>query len=860
MKYLLPAALLCLLIFVFFLLIQSPLFVNVFARLLGFNLSVGDISVSPVLSAEVRDLRLDGTANGGMSLSVSYAYIEGGISNSLQAEVTRASIQQPSLAIALSEKEQKFNLSFLSKLPPVQFLEIVKGEVQFSTGEDGEIIQLKDINLTLRDFSPKKGGSVKFTCKVTIKHKNLEAVNDAGLCTGDFHFTRLTPEPAGRGAFKITINNAHFKTLQIQSLSVDVSLMINSGELIISALKPLSGSFIYKKDDKDIVLKDVQLMPYLSYSTKTRNINAAAKNGRIGGLGAFDLNIAAELKHDYHWKAFIKAPAVNIEKASEIFRTLLPEPYNKWSFQGAGALEISMEGDYRDKRIAGSGRLIIEFKEGGFSAPKGDLAGQGVGGRIIMGIEMPQQSERVSFDISSEISLGEFMWGAYYKDFLGQKAFFLSKGSFHSEALFDVDFSGRLNLGEGGEYSYDGGISPNGWKFNIRNENLSLRDFYSFFFRDYIKQDFPSLSTLNLDGKASLEINLNGKTDRLEGFGALIIDKGQFALGDGLSGSINLKLPFDFYYPDERQLSFISTDASRTGNLHIESLQTEYAKIEGLDIPLIFSRNAILISGDVLTPFSDIPLKLTHFKGERLLSADRFFSLGIIISGMEIDSFIEKIAGTKIPARFEAEFPSIFYQHGILNIEGEAITEIFGGRVHAKNIHGRKIFSRSRVLGGDITFEGISLKDLTNYIKLGKMSGIIRGSLMGFEVEYGQPSRFVLNIESVKTRGVDQSVSVDAIESFSIVGAGSQGIGTILKSGLNKFFKNYPYSKIGIICILENDVFTLRGNIHEGSREYLIRKAFLRGIDVVNQNPDNNISFKDMMERINRIFEKTRQS
>lgn len=65
---------------------------------------------------------------------------------------------------------------------------------------------------------------------------------------------------------------------------------------------------------------------------------------------------------------------------------------------------------------------------------------------------------------------------------------------------------------------------------------------------------------------------------------------------------------------------------------------------------------------------------------------------------------------------------------------------------------------------------------------------------------------------------------------------------------------------MGIICILENDVFTLRGKIHEGGKEYLIRKVFLRGIDVVNQNLDNNISFRDMKERINRIFEKRQVS
>jgi hypothetical protein len=47
----------------------------------------------------------------------------------------------------------------------------------------------------------------------------------------------------------------------------------------------------------------------------------------------------------------------------------------------------------------------------------------------------------------------------------------------------------------------------------------------------------------------------------------------------------------------------------------------------------------------------------------------------------------------------------------------------------------------------------------------------------------------------------------------------------------------------------------LRGLIHDAGNEYLVRKAWLRGIDIINQNPDNSISFKDMAERVGRIFE-----
>jgi hypothetical protein len=201
----------------------------------------------------------------------------------------------------------------------------------------------------------------------------------------------------------------------------------------------------------------------------------------------------------------------------------------------------------------------------------------------------------------------------------------------------------------------------------------------------------------------------------------------------------------------------------------------------------------------------------------------------------------------------KANFPMIKYQDDVWSAQGKAIAEVFGGEVEATNMSARDLFASSRKITADFIFKGMNLEKVTEKIKIGKMTGIIQGSLKNLEIEYGQPSHFVLDIESVKTDGIKQKVSVDAIQNISIVGTGSAGMATILSGGIRRFFKEYPYSKIGIQCALENDKFSIRGKIHEGGKEYLVRRAFLRGVDVINQNPQNAISFKDMQERIRRI-------
>ena len=68
----------------------------------------------------------------------------------------------------------------------------------------------------------------------------------------------------------------------------------------------------------------------------------------------------------------------------------------------------------------------------------------------------------------------------------------------------------------------------------------------------------------------------------------------------------------------------------------------------------------------------------------------------------------------------------------------------------------------------------------------------ISGSVEGLRIAYGQPVAFFLRMESVPTKGVDQSVSLKAVNSISLVSTGSalSGMGASL---MTTFFKEFSY-------------------------------------------------------------------
>jgi hypothetical protein len=141
---------------------------------------------------------------------------------------------------------------------------------------------------------------------------------------------------------------------------------------------------------------------------------------------------------------------------------------------------------------------------------------------------------------------------------------------------------------------------------------------------------------------------------------------------------------------------------------------------------------------------------------------------------------------------------------------------------------------------------------MTSGTAFGKIEGILQGHIKGLEIAYGEPQAFDLLLETEKRKGVTQKISVKAVDNITQIGGGqSPFMG--LAGAFAAFLEEFPYKKIGIRASLQNDVFRINGTIKEGGTEYLVKRGSVYGVNVVNQNPDHRVSFKDMVKRIKRV-------
>jgi len=205
-----------------------------------------------------------------------------------------------------------------------------------------------------------------------------------------------------------------------------------------------------------------------------------------------------------------------------------------------------------------------------------------------------------------------------------------------------------------------------------------------------------------------------------------------------------------------------------------------------------------------------------------------------------------------VPGTLIGTLNPVQLEGGRLTSSGKIKARVFDGEVLISDPAASGLLTGTPVFKLDTRWKDLNLSKLTEGTSFGKIEGVLDGYAKGLEIAQGQPQKFDLLMETARKDGVEQRISVKAVDNIARIGGGqSPFVG--LAGMFASVFKEFPYEKIGVHATLENDVFRIHGTIQEGGTEYLVKRGLFSGVNVVNQNPDNRVSFKDMIKRIKRV-------
>jgi hypothetical protein len=293
-------------------------------------------------------------------------------------------------------------------------------------------------------------------------------------------------------------------------------------------------------------------------------------------------------------------------------------------------------------------------------------------------------------------------------------------------------------------------------------------------------------------------------------------------------------------------------DAQLKGRLRIKNVLVPFLEEQDLNLPLDARMNSLSIPSPTTLRIEGGKVRFGPVSARRILDPDLTVETSLTLGAFELDPLLSPIWSSPVKGTLRGQLNPVRFEGGLIETRGELKADLFGGEVVISNVGADGILTSAPLIRTDVQWRDLLLSEMTTGTSFGRIEGVLQGHAEGLEIAYGQPQKFQLLMETEKRKGVSQKISVKAVDNIAQIGGGqSPFIG--MAGVLTSFFKEFPYEKIGVRASLENDMFTINGTIQEGGLEYLVKRSGFSGVNVVNQNPDNRISFKDMVKRVKRI-------
>jgi hypothetical protein len=389
------------------------------------------------------------------------------------------------------------------------------------------------------------------------------------------------------------------------------------------------------------------------------------------------------------------------------------------------------------------------------------------------------------------------------------------------------------------------------WQLDLTVDipSTPLKPLFGQFVVEPFQAEKPFLGSIQVGGMVSATMNLTGTRSVWTAKGSVQWkDGGVLSEDKGFSlKGIDLSLPLWVRsYDREDRLKALK------GRLSIRSAGLPFIPEQTLAFPLEAGPNRLSITSPTVLkiPGGDVrlgPVLITGLTGQSpsvtTHSGMNRVDIGPLLAGIWPRPIQGTLTGTLNPIRVEG---------GRLTSSGALTARMFDGEVVFSNFGAAGLLTGAPAFKLDARWKDLNLSELTADTSFGKIEGLLNGYAKGLEIAQGQVQKFDLLVETVRKEGTAQRISVKAVDNIARIGGGQSpfvGMAGMFAS----IFKEFPYEKIGVHATLENDVFRINGTIREGGTEYLVKRGLLSGVNVVNQNPDNQVSFKDMIKRIQRI-------
>jgi hypothetical protein len=521
-----------------------------------------------------------------------------------------------------------------------------------------------------------------------------------------------------------------------------------------------------------------------------------------------------------------------------------------WQFSGVDSIRVVASQDKKGEWLFSS---KLDLKELGFQNQDSSWMGEKISIGAVTKGRIYTQRASITATTSLRLHGGEILCDRFYSDLNRNTFFSLCEGTYDISRK-SLQLS-NLRLGLKGivtlemEGALVNRVHDRSARLSLNIPEIPLKPAFDYFVREPFQAEKPFLSALDTKGTFSADLTLTGSKADWAVEGNCRWHDGELSLGKTAISFQGIDLDLPVWYQTQQRNN---NKGPVNGALSIQSMVLPLLPEQPLALALDAGPNLLSLTIPTIIKIPGGEVEVGPAVCRDLFSPRRSIETSLTVKITQIDPVISKIWSHPLKGGIRGKLDPVYFEGGEVKSYGDLRADVFGGEIVFSDLSASGLFSSAPVFKLSALWDDLSLGELTTATSFGKVEGVLKGYVKDLEIAFGQAQRFDLLLETVRRKGVPQKISVRAVDNIAFIGGGqSPFVG--FAGSLASLFRNFPYEQIGIRALLGNDVFRINGTIREGGTEYLVKRGGLSGVNVVNQNPDNRISFKDMVKRIKRV-------
>jgi hypothetical protein len=631
------------------------------------------------------------------------------------------------------------------------------------------------------------------------------------------------------------------KTAVIKPSKIGLSFSGTYPDFAIEALKANVPGATVKTGSRDILIDDIEVrIPQGTLNAKKRSIHFP----EILLESSLLKNLVLAVRVEGERLAFaLQGRKTNLMETARVLNVFPPG----WQGNGIDSIQIRafQEGKENWSFISEIGLQGLEFenRDSSCAGEKISLNAK-IAGKVNLGKPL------LSAKASLEVNEGEALYDRFYMDFKSNAVFCSCDAAYDlSEKhlnLSDLQFGIKdmLSLNIKGDI-----FQEKRFDLALSIPEISLKPVFDNFVLEPFQTEKPFLNTLEIGGDFSANLKLTGIGMNWTALGNLVWHEGEISSQDKSFFLEGINLDFPVWYQSQEGLKVTK---KAHGNLSVQSINLPILPEQSLTIKIDAGPNALSTKSPMVIKIPGGNVSIGPIVSKDIFGKQPSINTSLSMNEVAINPLLSGLWQEPVKGRINGKLNSIKFKGGNLTSSGNIRADVFGGEIILSKFGASGLFSPAPVFRISSRMRSLRLAEMTRGTPFGKIEGVLDGYVKDIEVAYGQPQKFDLLLETIPTKGVSQRISIKAVDNIARIGGGQSPFVGIAGS-FATLFKEFPYKKIGVRASLENDVFRINGTIREGGKEYIIKRGSFSGVDIVNQNPDNRASFKDMVKRIKRV-------